>query len=99
MALAEHSMGSEAAQSLPALPQSPVPASTPIADLLASRDEGNRAIDALLQWLDQQAQHLPQGTASKVEGLLRQAMRAERSIKLKHSPRPLFAEMSSGREE
>jgi hypothetical protein len=29
---------------------------------------------------------------------LRRAMRAEVDLELKHSPRPLFAEMSSGRE-
>jgi hypothetical protein len=97
-ALAEQGLGGLAAQSLPAQPQRPAPASTPIADLLAMRDENNRAIDEWLQWLDQQAQQLPPDTAHKVEGLLRQAMRAELSIELKNSPRPLFAEMSSGRE-
>jgi hypothetical protein len=36
--------------------------------------------------------------AGEVEAKLRAAMRAETSIELKNSPRPLFAEMSSGSE-
>ena len=60
---------------------------------------GNRAIAALLQWLDDERQRLPAETAAEVEKLLRAAMRAEVDVELKNSPRPLFAEMSSGREE
>lgn len=73
----------------PPVPQAPLPPATPIADLLARRDAGNAAIAALLQ-----AGELP----ADVETLLRQAMRAEVDIELKNSPRPLFAEMSSGSE-
>jgi hypothetical protein len=88
-----------AAQSMPALPHAPAPQVTPIAELLALRDAGNRAIGALLQWLDDERQQLPAETAAEVEKLLRAAMRAEVEVELKNSPRPLFAEMSSGREE
>ena len=40
------------------------------------------------------AETLPEGA----EAVLRRAMRAEVDLELKNSPRPLFAEMSSGRE-
>jgi hypothetical protein len=73
----------------PSLPRAAAPPNTPVADLLARRDEGNAAIAALLH-----AGDLP----AEVETLLRQAMRAEVDIELKNSPRPLFAEMSSGTE-
>ena len=71
------------------MPRASLPQSTPIAELLARRDEGNAAIAALLRGGD-----LP----ADVEALLRQAMRAEVEIELKNAPRPLFAEMSSGTE-
>ena len=90
--------GQALAPPLPPWPQGLAPVPTPVADLLALRDENNRVIDAMLQWLDQQAQQLSPDNASKVEHLLRQAMRTELSIELKHSPRPLFAQMSSGQE-
>lgn len=73
----------------PALPRAPLPPVTPIVELLARRDEGNRAIVDLLH-----ADTLPAGA----EAVLRRAMRAEVDLELKNSPRPLFAEMSSGRE-
>lgn len=73
----------------PAVPRTPLPPVTPVAELLARRDEGNRVIVDLLH-----AQALPDGA----EAVLRRAMRAEVDLELKHSPRPLFAEMSSGRE-
>lgn len=70
------------------------------AELLAARDDGNRAIADLLAWLagpDRAA--LPTGAAEAAgiaEQALRDAMRAEVDVELKHSPRPLFAEMSGG---
>ncbi|MDR3453450.1 MAG: hypothetical protein P4L96_11720 [Rhodoferax sp.] len=91
--------GQPASVSLPALPQGSLPVVTPIAELLALRDEGNRAISALLGWLDAERSRLAPEVANQVEKLLRAAMRAEVDIELKNSPRPLFAEMSSGREE
>jgi hypothetical protein len=88
-----------AAASMPPLSHASAPAATPIAELLALRDDGNRTIGALLRWLDDERERLPAATAAEVEKLLRAAMRAEIEIELKQSPRPLFAEMSSGREE
>ena len=76
-----------------------MPQSVPIGDLLALRDEGNRAIGDLLGWLDAQRASLEPQTAEQIERLLRTAMRAEVSIELKSAPRPLFAEMSSGSED
>jgi len=66
--------------------------------LLAARDDANRAIAAWLAWLDAERARLPEALARDLEGLFRSAMRAEIDIELKNSPRPLFAEMSSGRE-
>ena len=74
------------------------PVATPIAELLALRDQGNRRIGELLAWLHDQRARLAPEAADRAESLLRQAMRAEIEIELKHSPRPLFAEMSSGSE-
>jgi hypothetical protein len=91
--------GTPHAAGLPALAQGELPASVPIADLLAARDTGNRAIAAALHWLDAEAARLPLATAAQVENHLREAMRSEIEIELKNSPRPLFAEMSSGRED
>ncbi len=82
----------------PALPDAPVPIAPPIAELLARRDAGNRAFDELQVWLDGPGCTLPAAQASQVDGVLRRAMRTEVDLELKHSPRPLFAEMSSGRE-
>ena len=84
---------------LPDLPRDPVPVSVPIADLLTLRDDGNRGIGAMLGWLEDERAVLDADTAAQVEKLLRTAMRAEVQIELKNSPRPLFAEMSSGRED
>ena len=80
----------------PELPAKPV--ATPISELLALREEGNRRIAALLAELDTQCATLVPDVARQAEALLREAMRAELTIELKNSPRPLFAEMSSGTE-
>ena len=79
-------------------PPAPLPAVTPIDALLALRDEGNRAIGGLLARLETERALLAPAVAAEVEKLLRAAMRAEVDIELKNSPRPLFAEISSGRE-
>lgn len=82
-----------------ALPPSGLPATTPIAQLLAQRDDSNRAIEEVLAWLyDGAGAALPAGRRAEIESHLRRAMRAEVDLELKHAPRPLFAEMSSGRE-
>jgi hypothetical protein len=72
------------------------PVATPIAELLALRDRGNRAIGDLLAWLheDTAAGELGADTSARVEQALRGAMRAEVDIELKHASRPMFAEMS-----
>jgi hypothetical protein len=91
--------GRPEAATLPALPPPGVPASVPIAELLAQRDSANRAIGDLLGWLDAGRARLPAQVAADIEQLLRTAMRSELAIELKNSPRPLFAEMSSGSED
>lgn len=80
------------------LPDAPLPQPVPVAELLARRDEGNRALAAVTAWLDGDGARLPQAQRAQIEAQLRQAMRAEVDLELKHSPRPLFAEMSSGKE-
>ena len=90
--------GARTELALPALPVTPAPAAIPVAELLALRDEGNRALGAVLAWLDEHRAHLEPGQAERIDALLRTAMRAEVEIELKNAPRPLFAEMSSGTE-
>jgi uncharacterized protein (DUF58 family) len=81
-----------------ALPDAPLPQPVPVADLLSRRDEGNQALATVLAWLDADGLQLSAEQRAQVEAQLRQAMRTEVDLELKHSPRPLFAEMSSGRE-
>jgi hypothetical protein len=83
----------------PRLSAGEMPASVPIADLPAMRDTGNRTIAEFLGWLDGQRSRLAPDAANEIEKQLRAAMRAEVSIELKNSRRPLFAEMSSGSED
>lgn len=78
------------------LPADPLPETTPIADLLARRDAGNRAMESVLAWLD--GEGVASAHRAEVEAQLRGALRAEVDLELKHAPRPLFAEMSSGKE-
>jgi len=75
-----------------------VAAPQPIEALLAARDENNRAIEAWVDWLDAVGQRLGEAAVARIEAPLRDAMRAEVDLELRHAPRPLFAEMSSGRE-
>lgn len=89
----------EAALVAPPATKAPTFAVTPIGDLLAARDAGNAAIGAWLAWLDAERTRLGPDVAGRIEKHLRAAMRAEIDIELRNSPRPLFAEMSSGREE
>lgn len=90
----------EVLTAVPGAPSVAVPpawAAPAAADLLAARDQGNLAIGELLAWLaGPGATVLPAEAAARAEQALRDAMRAEVDIELKHSPRPLFAEMSSG---
>ena len=90
--------GQPSAASLPAMPVRDAPQAVPIADLLAMREASNRAIAGLRGWLDAERSSLSTELASDVETRLRTAMLAELSIELKNSPRPFFAEMSSGSE-
>lgn len=88
-------------QGVPQAPQVPplvVPAPVIADTLLALRDDGNRTIGDLLTWLADHRNALPTETVQAMEQALRQSMRSEIEIELKNSPRPLFAEMSSGKE-
>jgi hypothetical protein len=63
------------------------------------RESCNRGISDLLGWLDAERAGLAPKVVDQIEQLLRTAMREEVGIELKNSPRPLFAEMSSGSED
>jgi len=91
-------VGRTATGDTPAVAAEAPPAAAPVAELLARRDANNRAIGAWLAWLDGAGLGAPAETRAAVERHLREAMDAEVQLELKHSPRPLFAEMSSGRE-
>mgnify|MGYP000691565995 CR=1 FL=1 len=67
-------------------------------DPLVYSEHANREIGELLNWLAAERAQLPAETAQAVEDQLRLSMRREIEIELKNSPRPLFAEMSSGQE-
>jgi hypothetical protein len=66
--------------------------------LQAQRDAANREIGDVLAWLSGARANLPVELAQSIEDQLRLVMRREIEIELKASFRPLFAEMSSGRE-
>jgi hypothetical protein len=72
--------------------------STDIASLLMVRDNCNHAIAGALAWLDDHREALPAEVVIAAESLLRVAMRAEVDIELKNSSKPMFAQMSSGKE-
>lgn len=80
----------------PSIAAPAAPQATPVAELLALRDEGNRAIGAWSAWVDANRASLKPALAEHLDTQLREAMRAEVDLELKHAPRPLFAEMSSG---
>ena len=74
-------------------------AATPISDLLALRDAGNQSLSDLLAWLSTEGPRLDPDVLAQIEKLIQTAMLAEVAIELKNSPKPLFAQMSSGQEE
>lgn len=94
-----------AAAALAAVPGAPpvalpaAPAATPVADLLALRDQGNRDIGALMAWRAQAPAALPAAEGERLDAALRAALRAEVDLELRHSPRPLFAQMSGAAED
>ena len=65
-------------------------------ELLSLRDSANQEIGKLLDWLANEKDVIQTDTAQAIEAELRFSMRREIEIELKNSPRPLFAEMSSG---
>lgn len=84
--------------SAPELPELQAPVPIGAAEMAALRDEHNRSIGNMLQWLSDHRAQLAPAAAHEIERHLRQSMRSEIEIELKNSPRPLFAEMSSGKE-
>jgi hypothetical protein len=75
-----------------------VPQIPSAADLAAARDQGNLVIGRLLAWLAEPPAGVDAAALADAETALLGAMRAEVEIELKHSPRPLFAQMSGAAE-
>lgn len=71
-----------------------VPPSTPAARLEELRDEGARALTGALAWLSEHRERVPAETAAAMDTAIRRAARAELELELKHSAKPMFAEMS-----
>ena len=67
--------------------------------LQSLRDDGNRAIIELMRWLWSRPDGLTPERAAAIETELRRAMRTEVQVELKHSSKPMFAEMSQGAED
>ena len=67
-------------------------------DLLRMRDANNVRINEILGWIDSHRATLGEAQTRQLEQPLRQALKREIELELKYSPRPLFAEMSSGKE-
>lgn len=82
----------------PMLPERQSPQPITAGQLEAMRDDANRDISKVLAWLPNHRKELGPDAAAEIERLLRQSMHTEIAIELKNSPRPLFAEMSSGQE-
>jgi hypothetical protein len=91
--------GAGTAAGAPSTDPGAAPAATPVNELLAARDRHNRILQELLAWLEGGGRaSLPVEAAQRIEQVMLTAMRAETEIELKHSPRPLFAEMSGAAE-
>lgn len=90
---------SDLALSAPALPAADPPRPVTASELETMRDDGNRAIGALLAWLAEERERMPADVASGIEQALRRCMRAEIEVEMKNASRPMFAEMSSGVED
>lgn len=98
LAQAHAALQAAGAGALPPLPGELPPEAT-VAQLLAQRDRENQAIGELLAWIEASGGGLPAPATAAALSALRQAMRREVDLELKYAPRPLFAEMSSGRED
>ena len=88
----------QAHQDPPPCPAVTPPDVLPASDMLRMRDENNQHIDNVLTWVDQHRMALGEEAVRQLEQPLRQALKREIELELKFSPRPLFAEMSSGKE-
>ena len=97
-ALRSAALLAEGVATAPVAAVTPLPVATPIAELLDLRDECNRHIGRWLDWLHAGAGTLAAEPRQAIEAALLQAMRAEVELELRHSPRPLFAEMSGAAE-
>lgn len=92
--LAQEAAGAAA----PPMPQGEPPAIVAAADLQALRDDGDRAICAMLAWLSGARDSLPAAVGAGIEEELRRAMRAENDLEIRSAARPMFAEMAQGGE-
>lgn len=90
--------GAAPVPSPPPLPGGEPPTFVTAAELEVLRNEGDRAICALLDWLANARAGLPAELAGGVEAELRRAMRAQNELEIRRAARPMFAEMAQGGE-
>ena len=64
--------------------------------LEALRDEGDRRVCAVMDWLEEQRAQLPADTASALDAALFRYMNRQLKWELSTSAKPMFAEISSG---
>lgn len=82
----------------PAHPSGEAPPLLDANALIVLRDQGNQAIIDLLAWLWTAPEGLAVQQRTDLEAALRGSMRREVEVELKHSSKPMFAEMSQGTE-
>lgn len=78
------------------LPEVTAPALPDLRALEASRDEGDRRVCGLIDWLEDHRAQLPTTQAAAIEAALNHYMHRQIRWELKTSAKPMFAEMSSG---
>ncbi len=64
--------------------------------LEAVRDDGDRRVCALIDWLENHRDALPASQATAIDGALRHYLNRQLRWELSTSAKPMFAEMSSG---
>lgn len=72
----------------------PVPTPASGAEALRARDHGEAFIGDLLRFLPER--ELPSATADRARAILRKAMGDQLAVEMRHVPKPMFSEISSG---
>ncbi len=80
------------------LPEVPATALPDLRALEAARDEGDRRVCALIDWVEDNRAALPAARATAVDAALRHYMNRQIRWEMSTSAKPMFAEISSGEE-